>query len=306
MTTNRPDDELLRSYLLGELPEPEADRLERRLLEEDKLFLHAEAVEADLLADCDRGGLAPEERERVLQRLASSPRGRERLALARSLNAAADDALAAPAVRFFRRATTSLQRTPARWASLAAAALLVVSGALWLARTSFPPPTSSISGPVEPGISDLSPTPEPEVPGPSAEPEPTTEPDHLAQEEGHDLPLPPERREPLKAAFELSLITLRDAEQAAEKFEVPQGTEIIEIKLYLEHLEGASFQTTIRNLETGDVWSKAGLKPRTSESDAFLVLEVPAKRLPAGHYQVTVSAGDEGESKDFDVVRDNE
>ena len=53
------DDELLRSYLLGTLPEREADHLEGRLLAEDELFELSEAIEADLLAACDRGELAP-------------------------------------------------------------------------------------------------------------------------------------------------------------------------------------------------------------------------------------------------------
>src|SRR3569832_962282 len=86
MKSNSTDDELLRSYLLGQLPEDEADRLERRLLAEDELFELSEAVEADLLAEYAQGGLAPAERERVQRRLASSPQGRERLMLARSLS----------------------------------------------------------------------------------------------------------------------------------------------------------------------------------------------------------------------------
>src|SRR5436305_12604155 len=80
------DDELLRGYLLGELPEEQAEGLERRLLAEDDLFELSEALEADLLAACARGELSVEERERVLRRLASFPSGRERLAPARALN----------------------------------------------------------------------------------------------------------------------------------------------------------------------------------------------------------------------------
>src|SRR4029077_7915420 len=91
MTPENRDDELLRSYLLGKLPEEEADGLERRLLAEDDLFELAEAVELDLLAAADRGALARAEREEFLRKLAASPRGRERLALARSLNTLADE-----------------------------------------------------------------------------------------------------------------------------------------------------------------------------------------------------------------------
>src|SRR5262245_44273053 len=81
--------ELLRSYLLGELPEEEVARLERRLIEDDELFDLCEAVEADLLAAADRGELTAVEKEQVRRRLASSPAGQRRFALARSLNTAA-------------------------------------------------------------------------------------------------------------------------------------------------------------------------------------------------------------------------
>src|ERR1700710_2428723 len=108
------DDELLRGYLLGELPEEEAERLERRLLAEDDLFELSEALEADLLAACARGELDATERERVLRRLASSPSGRERLALARALNAPAGRP--APPLRAARRGAAafdvSLGRRP--------------------------------------------------------------------------------------------------------------------------------------------------------------------------------------------------
>src|SRR5258708_5288613 len=86
MTPELQDDELLRSYLLGKLPDEDADQLERRLLAEDGLFALAEAMELDLLAAVDRGTFTPAEREQILRRLAASPHGRERLALARSLN----------------------------------------------------------------------------------------------------------------------------------------------------------------------------------------------------------------------------
>src|SRR5215211_3520558 len=79
------DDEILRRYLLGGLEEEQADDLERRLLEDGELFELAEAVEGDLLAAAARGDLPPAERGHVLRRLAASPEGRTRLALARGL-----------------------------------------------------------------------------------------------------------------------------------------------------------------------------------------------------------------------------
>ena len=82
------DYEDLRRYLLGQQPEEEADRLERRLLLDEDLFELAEAAEADLLDECARGELAPTLCEPLTRRLAASPGGRVRLARARGLAAA--------------------------------------------------------------------------------------------------------------------------------------------------------------------------------------------------------------------------
>src|SRR4051794_40681084 len=132
MRSNATDDELLRSYLLGELGEDETDGVERRLLAEDELFELSEAIEADLLAACAGDRLDPAERERIRQRLASSPRGRERLALARSLSTLADGAAAAPVLPFARRAPAAAPRSATRWTALAAG-LLAVAGLAWFA-----------------------------------------------------------------------------------------------------------------------------------------------------------------------------
>src|SRR6476469_5424992 len=123
------DDELLRGYLLGELPEEKAESLEGRLLAEDDLFELSEAVEADLLAACDRGELTSDEKERVLRRLAASPSGRERLALARALNALAGSPATAVVLPFARPASAPSRRT-FQWAALAAGVLLA-GGLSW-------------------------------------------------------------------------------------------------------------------------------------------------------------------------------
>lgn len=275
MKQNPTDDELLRGYLLGELPEDAADRLERRLLAEDELFELSEAVEADLLAACDRGELVPEERERVLQRLASSPQGRERLALAHSLNAAARSSQATTAPLLpFRRRLPAVQ--PAfRWAALAAAALLAAVGLYWIAlerqqggasapwtAQEHPAP----AGPVEPQVL-ASPTP-PQKPA--------------ASEERHPAPKPG----PSKAVFQLALMTLRGAE-STPKLRVPLGTEVVELQIAVEGMDDLkSFHVTVRSESAGTVWDKSGLAPKMLSGARALVIDLPADRLPAGKYEI--------------------
>ena len=259
MRQNPTDDELLRSYLLGALPEQEADRLEQRLLAEDELFELSEAVEADLLAACARGELAPAERERVQQRLASSPRGRERLALAHALNtlAGSPGRAAAPVLPFPRAAMPNAFR----WAALAAA-LLAVAGLSWFAME------RPHGGEAPPWVAQERPAP--------ASPR--------APEAPRGAPAP--KAEPVKAVFQLALMSLRGAE-AAQKLRVPTGTEVVELQVAVEGMEDfKSFHLTLRNRKAETVWEGDGLEPVKLDGVRALVVDLPADRLPAGTYEI--------------------
>src|SRR3954452_5335625 len=200
MNSNPTDDELLRSYLLGELTAEEEDAVEGRLLREDELFELSEAIEADLLAEFARGSLTPAERERVGQRLASSPQGRERLRLARSLNVLAAREKAAAVLPFVRRATP-FQRPALRWAALAAG-LLAAAGLAWLALEGSHPAYRMSQKHPAPLIAETPRAHEvpPKPPAPAAPPV---------------APAPA----PVKAVFQLALTSLRGSE-SAEKLRV--------------------------------------------------------------------------------------
>ena len=261
------DDELLRSYLLGTLPEEEADRLEGRLLAEDELFELSEAIESDLLAACDRGEFAPEERERVLRRLASSPQGRERLALARSLNSAA--AAPVPVVAFPRRAPAHSTRT-FQWFALAACLLMSV-GLSWYALErqhggeSSPLIAREREAPASAVTSDV-PAPAPQV----------------AQE---NRP-PAEEPKPAKVVCQLALMTLRGSEPT-KRLTVPPGTEVVELRIGLEGMEDlASFHVAVRSPAGETLLDKRGVEPKTLDGVRTLVVELPARRITAGRYEI--------------------
>lgn len=263
MRQNPSDDELLRSHLLGELPEDEADRLEQRLLLDDELFLLSEAIEAELLAAADRDELAPAERERVLRRLASSPQGRQRLALAHSLNQAANPAPADVVVPFPRRTTS-----PAfRWGALAAA-LVAAAGLSWSLLST---PRGGDSPPVEvqerPATADAHPATKPAAPVPPSLPE--------------TVPT-----EPSRVVFQLALMSLRGAE-AAETLRIPAGSGLVELQLFGDDLESfQTFSVTVRDESGAAVWEKGGIRPKKRDLGPAVVVEVPAGRLPAGTYEI--------------------
>ena len=260
MRQNPTDDELLRSYLLGGLPEEEADLLEQRLLAEDELFELSEAVEADLLAACARGELAPAERERVQQRLASSPRGQERLALAHALNtlAGSSERAAAPVLPFSRRAATP---NAFRWAALAAA-LLAAAGLSWFAME------RPHGGEAPPWVAQEHPAP--------ASPR--------APEAPRGAPAP--KPEPVKAVFQLALMSLRGAE-AAQKLRVHAGTDVVELQIGVEGMEDLkTFHLTLRNRKSAIVWERDGLEPVQLDGVRALVVDLPADQIPAGIYEI--------------------
>ncbi|HEY4590572.1 MAG TPA: hypothetical protein VII86_15205 [Thermoanaerobaculia bacterium] len=260
------DDELLRSYLLGELTAEEEDAVEGRLLREDELFELSEAIEADLLAEFARGSLTPAERERVGQRLASSPQGRERLRLARSLNVLAAREKAAAVLPFVRRATP-LQRPALRWAALAAG-LLAVAGLAWLSLERSQTPYRVSQKHPAPVIAET----------PRAHEVPTPKPPAPAA--------PPVAPAPVKAVFQLALTSLRGSE-SAERLRVPAKAGTVELQISVEGMEDLqSFHLTVRNRKAETVKAWTGLKPQSLNGVRALVINLPAELLPAGKYEI--------------------
>lgn len=127
------DHEILRRFLLGDLDAGQEDEIEQRLLKEEDLFDLAEAVEADLLDAAARGALSSAERGRVLRRLAASPEGRARLALARGLTSLSHEKVPAEVLAF------RLLARPWVRAAAVAASLLVVPAGLWLGVQTLKP-----------------------------------------------------------------------------------------------------------------------------------------------------------------------
>jgi hypothetical protein len=295
MTPENQDDELLRSYLLGRLPEEDAEGLERRLLAEDDLFDLAEAVELDLLAATDRGAFSPAEREQILQKLAASPRGRERLALARSLNALAADKARNSNVKPFHRSAPVFRPSAIRWMALAASLVLVI-GLSWLAwrqRTQAPVEMSQLGG--------QTPTSTPQSSTPAAAPSPTPPATQTPSSPPHQ-----EREKPAipTAVLTLSFLTSRGAEENA-RLDLDPHIRKVEIQIDAEGLEPAgSFDVVVRSRERGTVLEKKGLAIGALSWGRGLALDIPAERLPEGRYEVAVTPkGGEEIVQEFDVVK---
>ena len=98
---------LIARYLLGELPEADADALELRLLAEPDWADEMQAVEYELMDRYVRNQLHATQRQRFEAHYLATPLHRERLATARELLQAADEfTVAMPAREIYATATT--------------------------------------------------------------------------------------------------------------------------------------------------------------------------------------------------------
>ncbi len=262
------DDELLRSYLLGDLPEEESERLERRLLAEDDLFELSEAIEADLLGACDRGELTVPERERVLRRLASSPSGRERLALARGPERAGRTRTGRRAPPFAQRAAAPARARRSAAAALAAGLVLASGLSWWLVKPHQ-------GGGSAPWIARERPAPaSPVAPRPP-------EAQALAKP-----PAPKAPPEPLKSVFQLALTSLRGTE-APDTLRIRPGSDV-ELRISVEGMEDLkSFHLAVRNRKAQTLW-EGTLEPTTLQGVRVVVIDLPAGRLTPGPYEIAV------------------
>lgn len=72
------DQETIRRYLLGQLPDSEQQKVEERLLSEDDLFEELEVTEDELIEEYVTGQLSKEERQWLEQNLLASPEGKRK------------------------------------------------------------------------------------------------------------------------------------------------------------------------------------------------------------------------------------
>lgn len=258
------DDELVRRYLLGDLPGDEEEALETRLLIEDDLHELAEAVEAEVLEDFARGKLTPGQRERVARYLGVSEEGRLRLAVIQGLAATP-----APAGRVlpFRPVLPTSDKLRAL-----AAMLVIAIGAVLLGRLIVPlPDEKSERDSVH--IAENTPPP---APTPAPTPQPS----------------------PIVFAATIVLSSLRSA-ATIPSFDISATTDIVALNLILPAGDEGypSYRVVLSDAAEQEVTKREDLHV---SSNRQLALRMAADQLPSGRYTLTVQGvTPEGEVEDL-------
>lgn len=270
------DNELLRRYLLGELPEDEERSVEERLLRDDELAELAEAIESEILEDYARGELSPAQRRRVDGFLASSPSGRLTLAVVQGLGTLAAETRPDNVRPFVR---PDLSRPMHRFAAIAAL-LAVAAASVVLVRIQPDLPDRIVA--VPPAVE----TPVPIVP-PGEHTPPETEPGPV---EIAETPAPVPSPSLPAVVIQLALSTQRDPGQGTDPFDVAPGQAAeLHIPLGAPEQGYRSYQVLLKVGQNEEVFQ---VQSGTGEGKRLLVVPIPAGKLREGLYSVTVQGVD--------------
>ena len=285
------DDKVIARYLLGELPEAEQAELEEHAFSDSDYLQQVRAVEKDLIDEYARGELSGPEREAFVQRFFASAHRRRQIEFARALMQVAQES---PARASSAAATTSWWDSlflfgrglnPALKFALAALALFMVIGGVWLFREStrsrgeqaqIQPPSEAT-----PSVQE------------NATPKSTAE--QRAQNEPQATPSPANRLEgrqtppPVVASLLLLPGTSRGADSHPHLTIAP-ATSTAQLRVVLE--SGDQYKTydlELRTISGKVVRRQSGLTAHGGPGGRAVVLTLPANLLITGDYELTLN-----------------
>lgn len=284
-------------YILGTLSEEEKTRLEESYFVDDEAFEEFEIAEDELIDQYVRGELSRGDTERLETTLATSPRLVERVQLARvmarRLAPQSVPAAEAPVEKpepdkiswwqgLFGFSTAS--RAPAMALSFSVLLLLAGGLTLFVAYLNLREQSRQLAAQqaaieqrqreLDKQAADLKAKNDelasqfqlpPTIPTPSPQPTPET---------------------PARVTLALSAGSTRSFARENSVRLLPETTEL-QLTLNLRDTDYPSYRATVIN-DSGEVFSKTGLRPQTTRRGAILTLRVPAKQLAAGDYYVSV------------------
>ncbi len=303
----KPDSEEKRiyAYLLGDLPEAEALRLEQEFFADGEKFEQVWEIENRLVDTYVRGQLALNDQNLFEKNYLVSPVHRERVAFARTLIEVADTGVKEEQAKPTRQASPSRWRSflasfkgnSWRWA-MAAALLLLATGSMWLLseRARLREQVNQLQ---QQRASELQ----------RAE---TFERQMLSEREQNDKlaaeverlqeevqntekPAPPlpQNDRPAIAAFFLSPKMLMRSGGEPQPLKLAKQAEVVLLRMTVEAPAIQNFQINVRTVEGTAVWSKTSIKARPqTDNSSSISISIPANRLATGDYILTLSSGD--------------
>jgi hypothetical protein len=285
-----PDPRLTR-YLLGELAEPDETALEREIFEKPEVFAQLTQVETALVDDYVRRRLPPQIRARFERHYLSDPRRRARVEFADALMAKIDEvesSAEAPASGprpGWRDAFRAFTAGPAWRASVAAALVVSIAstGWLWLESRRL---RAELARNEIASARDRQSAHDLQGQLSSAQ---TTARDLASELERLKTPPP----QPPAQTFVSLLLTVPSARAPstgpAPTLTIPTGIREVHLELALDEAPYASYQVALSRVAGPVVFTQRRVEARKVAAGARIAVTVPADRLAAGDYMLTLS-----------------
>ena len=315
MTAN---ETLIRSFLLGELPEEQRESLEARLFNEDDFYAEVLAVQEELADDYVRGDLTAKERSQLQDYFARSPRRQKRLEFATALAQALEQPtviqpISANSTSWFESFSALFRPGWAYAATAAALALFVIAG--WLViqnrrlssgieqargeRDSVQQRSTVDQQAAERRAKEL----EEQIAGLKAEGGQLKADIDQKEKELANLRRPgASSNSTAETALSTFILTpgLTRGNDEPEKLIIPTSAKALRVQLDLEREESyRGFVAEIRTARGNLVLSRSGLTMHRTNYGQAVSIVVPANVLSNGEYEVTLKGVS---ARDFQVV----
>src|ERR1051325_3444781 len=303
-------EQIIRRYLLGELSESEQAALEEKYFTDPQAFNQMLKTESELVDSYVRGQLSRRARERFEQSYLAHPRRRERVKFADALASGLDQIAASEMAGDQTVAGTSLRqrllvslrgRRLALGLSIALALLVMMSG-IWFfienrrLRRELAE-TQAARADQEQRERELQQQREHELEQQVASErrrseELTAELERLQRTQPQTPQTASSPTSPAGPAFVSLVLTVGGARGPdngrAQTLIIPAGTAQARIQLNLKEKDYPSYRASLQMVGGEEVYSQEGIKPPVTKSGARFVLIVPADKLVAGDYILTL------------------
>ena len=294
----------IRRYLLGELSESEQSALEERYFTDPQIFNEVLKTESELVDGFVRGQLSNEVRERFEQSYLDHPARSERVKFAAALATTLDqtkqpvtsrEQLTLP-VSWWQSLIASFRgQRPTLQFSMALATLVLMLGGVWLFVESRRRQQRSQLAQTEAAR-------EAEQRRQREQSQQTADQGRRAGESGaqqaaagSNPQLPPPKPTPTleTASRSVSLALMVGGVRGGDSNQVPTlvirpGTTQARLLLNLKENNYPSYQASLQTVAGVEVFSQRGIKPGRAKSGASFVFTVPADKLAAGDYVLTL------------------
>lgn len=294
------DDQRLTRYLLGFLPEDEAERLDELSVVDQEFAWRLEAVENDLVDAYLRGELSASEREQFRKRYLSSPRRREKVKFASGLLALEQRTPALPEKQSTKRRAAREESAPGflsrlfsvpqaglQWGfASAACVLLFAAGYLFLQN-------ARLSREIHETQAQHAALAQKEM---DLERQISRQNEQNAQALNARPPAPPMQFDHLTAVALFLTPPMRGATQLPT-LAVPPGTQLVVLSLGLETREFATYEASLKVLATDRLVWRGIAHPNSSGGKKTVTVSFPSGLLTQQSYMVQLAGQTEGRSE---------